>query len=61
VHAKLWQEERMNEQTLWTSGTAIVVAFFTTVIAQYVFAPSLEARAKRCWGNGRVRDVLDDD
>lgn len=51
----------MNEQTLWTSGTAIVVAFFTTVIAQYVFAPSLEARAKRCWGNGRVRDVLDDD
>lgn len=34
----------MNEQILWSALTAIVVAFFTTVILQYVFAPALEAR-----------------
>jgi hypothetical protein len=44
----------MNEQTLWTSGTAVVVAFFTTVIAQYIFAPSLEARKQTLINRSKV-------
>jgi hypothetical protein len=37
----------MTEQILWATGTAVVVAFFTSVISQYVFAPTLEARKQR--------------
>lgn len=37
----------MTNQILWTSGTAVFVAFFTTVFAQYYFAPTLEARKQR--------------
>ncbi|WP_285240078.1 hypothetical protein [Pseudarthrobacter sp. MEB009] len=35
------------EQIAWATGTAIFVAFFTTVVAQYLFAPTLEARKQR--------------
>ncbi|MFB9164125.1 hypothetical protein [Arthrobacter psychrochitiniphilus] len=34
----------MTYQMWWSAGTAIFVAFFTTVIAQYLFAPWLEVR-----------------
>jgi len=51
----------MTEQTLWTSGTAIVVAFFTTVIAQYVFAPTLEARKQRILERSKVSSEIADE
>jgi hypothetical protein len=51
----------MNEQTLWTSGTAVVVAFFTTVIAQYVFAPDLEARKQRILERSKMASELADE
>lgn len=44
----------MNEQTLWTFGTTIVVAFFTTVVVQFVFAPSLEARKQTLLNRSKV-------
>ena len=34
----------LTPQILWASGTALLVALFTTVIAQYLFAPWLEVR-----------------
>ncbi|MDQ0756091.1 hypothetical protein [Arthrobacter sp. B3I4] len=51
----------MNDQTLWTSGTAVVVAFFTTVIAQYVFAPTLEARKQTLLDRSKVASGIADD
>lgn len=51
----------MNEQTLWTSGTAVVVAFFTTVIAQYVFAPTLEARKQTLLDRSKISSGIADD
>lgn len=51
----------MNEQTLWTCGTAIVVAFFTTVIAQYIFAPTLEARKQTLLDRSKVACGIADD
>ena len=50
----------MNETTLWASGTAVVVAFFTTVVAQYVFAPTLEARKQRILDRSRIASEIAD-